>query len=182
MALRGYSDFMNQKEYHISVLNPGSLNQEHELQLLLDCLYIREQVFCEEQQVPLSIEQDGKDSECIHILIWVHDIPVGTMRIRTTDHGVKLERIAILMEYRGQQYGMLMVCEGIKAARSIGKTGVVYLHAQAKATGFYENMGFVSTGENLMEAGIAHVTMLLPQEAEENLTQSFAKLDSPNAS
>ncbi len=150
--------------------------------MLLDCLYIREQVFCDEQHVPLSIEQDGKDSECIHILLWVQDLPVGTMRIRTTDSGVKLERIAVLTDYRGLQYGKLMVREGIKTARSTGKIGIIYLHAQKKATGFYENMGFVSTGEDLMEAGIAHVTMLLPQVAEEILIQSVSIFNTSNAS
>jgi predicted GNAT family N-acyltransferase len=172
-ALHGYIGFMSQKEYHISVINPASSTQGHELQLLLDCFYIREQVFCNEQQVPLSIEQDGRDSECIHILLWEQDIPIGTMRIRSTDEGIKFERIAVLIDYRGRQYGKLMVHEGIKTIRALGKSDIIYLHAQKKATGFYEHMGFVPTGEDLMEAGIAHITMLLPQMAEEHFIQNL---------
>ncbi|MHC1691422.1 MAG: GNAT family N-acetyltransferase [Sphaerochaetaceae bacterium] len=160
---------MNNPECHITVIPYGELRQNHERHLLLDCLNIREQVFCEEQGVSYLIDQDGKDNESGHILLWDQDTPIGTLRFRKTGEGLKLERIAVLKPFRGLHYGKALVIAGIQAARNAGNTEPVYLHAQKPACEFYLGMGFTIEGETFMEAEIPHVLMRLSAEAESAL-------------
>ena len=35
----------------------------------------------------------------------------------------------------------------------------LYLHAQVRAVSFYQDFGFIATGDTFMEAGIAHCHM-----------------------
>jgi predicted GNAT family N-acyltransferase len=50
-----------------------------------------------------------------------------------------------------------------------GGEGTIYLHAQRDAARFYTRMGFVETGKQFVEAGIVHISMILPAEAENSL-------------
>ena len=160
---------MNVSECHITVIPFGKQRQPYELQSLLDCLAIREQVFIIEQKVPMHIEQDGKDNESGHVLLWSQDVPVGTLRFRETPEGVKMERIAVLKEYRGLHLGKLLIREGIRAARMVGTTASIYIHAQEQAAPFYASIGFTATDEHTIEADIPHVTMRISEEAETKL-------------
>ncbi|MCK9286850.1 MAG: GNAT family N-acetyltransferase [Sphaerochaetaceae bacterium] len=172
---------MNTDGTHITVIPTGSSHESSKRQFLLFCLSIREQVFCEEQQVAFHVEQDGKDNESGHILLWIHDVPVGTLRFRKTTEGIKLERVSVLKEYRGLHYGILLIRAGIKAAREEGATGPVYLHAQKSAQGFYEKIGFVSSLDEFIEGGIAHTSMALPSDVEISMIcQAYA--DNPTES
>ena len=65
-------------------------------------LRIREKVFIQEQAVPRYIEVDGKDSECIHFLIFIESIPIGTARIKMDG---KIERVSILKNHRRKGLG-----------------------------------------------------------------------------
>ena len=65
-------------------------------------LRIREKVFIQEQAVPRHIEVDGKDSECIHFLIFIESIPIGTARIKMDG---KIERVSILKSHRKKGLG-----------------------------------------------------------------------------
>lgn len=163
---------MKQKECHITVIPIENQRQPFAMQSLLDCIAIREQVFIEEQQVPIGIEQDGKDNESGHVLLWIQGTPVGTLRFRQTEEGVKLERIAVLKPYRGRHLGKLLIREGLRAVRMSGATAQIYLHAQQHAAPFYHSMGFIETGEHTIEAGIPHVTMRIPLEAEDRFIDS----------
>ncbi|MEA5031061.1 MAG: GNAT family N-acetyltransferase [Sphaerochaeta sp.] len=163
---------MKQKECHITVIPIEDQRQPFAMQSLLDCIAIREQVFIEEQKVPIGIEQDGKDNESGHVLLWIQGAPVGTLRFRQTEEGVKLERIAVLKPYRGRHLGKLLIREGLRAVRMSGATAQIYLHAQQHAAPFYHSMGFIETGEHTIEAGIPHVTMRIPLEAEDRFIDS----------
>lgn len=156
-----YSETMNGESCHITVIPPEDQRKPHQLQSLLDCISIREQVFIEEQQVPRMIEQDGKDNESGHVLMWFQGMPIGTLRFRRTDEGVKLERIALLQRFRGRHLGKLLIREGVRAVRMSGFSETVYLHAQQQASSLYASLGFRETGERTIEADIPHVTMRL---------------------
>lgn len=164
---------MHQTDCHITLIPYGTALQEQKRQLFLDCLNIREQVFCIEQQVPFTIEQDGKDIESAHVLLWVQDLPIGTLRYRRTDSGLKFERIAILKEFRGLHYGKSMLREAIRLARQDGNQLTIYLHSQMSAKEFYVNIGFIPEGSQMIEAGIAHIKMSLPREAESLFLQDI---------
>jgi predicted GNAT family N-acyltransferase len=72
---------------------------------------------------------------------------------------VKIERIAVKKEYRGQGIGKGLVKY---ALRLIGEKHPksVFLHAQTVAESFYRNLGFEPVGERFMEAGIEHIKMV----------------------
>jgi predicted GNAT family N-acyltransferase len=119
---------------------------------------IRTQVFVKEQGVPISLECDKYDLTASHYLVNDNNKPVATARWRETKNGIKLERFAILKQYRNKNIGFAILKEVLLDVTIIGKT--VYLHAQLPVVGFYEKYGFVKEGEEFKEAGISHYKMI----------------------
>lgn len=117
---------------------------------------VRQVVFVEEQGVPAELEWNEGDAECRHVLARAPDrTAVGTGRLHPSG---RLGRLAVLPAFRGLGVGGLLLDELLAMAAETGLRRVV-LHAQARATRFYERRGFVASGEVFMEAGIAHLTM-----------------------
>jgi len=73
---------------------------------------IRHQVFELEQGVAPELEWDGQDEFAQHLLAYLDDQPIGTLRIRDLDEqNVKIERLAVLASARGMGIGQqLMEC------------------------------------------------------------------------
>lgn len=106
-----------------------------------NCLHIRKEVFVKEQGVPLADEFDTFDEigeQCKHILVYYHELPVGTGRIRFVDGVGKLERICILKDYRTYGLGKVIIQTLEEIARNEQATKVK-LHGQTQAEGFYKN-------------------------------------------
>jgi predicted GNAT family N-acyltransferase len=121
---------------------------------------IREEVFVSEQQVPMELEYDGRDPECIHVLARAaHGQHVGTARMTPRGH---IGRMAVRRPWRGHGVGTAMLQALVEHARKAGISHP-YLHAQVHAQGFYERQGFESVGEIFMDAGIPHRKMILRQ-------------------
>lgn len=126
--------------------------------LLLHCQAIRRAVFVEGQGVAEAIDFDGQDDQCSHLLLFDEGVPVGTTRIRKTEKGMKLERIAVLSTYRKRGYGELLVKAGLSKV-----SGTIYINAQVASLGFYEHLGFTQEdGTVFLEADIPHTVMLWP--------------------
>jgi predicted GNAT family N-acyltransferase len=127
---------------------------------------VRERVFVEEQACPPTEEWDEHDwpsEECVHLIGVVDGAVVATARWRPTEidgaPAAKLERFAVLSEYRRRGYGRRMVQAAIDDAGRSGYTSYV-LHAQSYLEDFYASFGFVRVGAEFTEAGIPHVTMV----------------------
>jgi len=119
---------------------------------------VRRTVFIEEQNVPESIELDGQDSDCWHVLASDGDgTPVGTARM---DKNGKIGRMAVLRGHRRRGVGRHILQAIMDYGRTKGITDF-HLSAQITAIGFYEKMGFEPYGEQFEEAGIVHVNMTL---------------------
>jgi len=117
---------------------------------------VRRAVFIEGQNVPESIELDGKDSDCCHVLACDRDgKPIGTARM---DKDGKIGRMAVLRGYRRRGVGRNMLQAIMDCGRSSGITDF-HLSAQIGAVEFYRKMGFEPYGEEFEEAGIKHVNM-----------------------
>lgn len=137
---------------------------------------IRTEVFVKEQNVPHELEYDGTDNEAQHYLLYYDEKPVGTARWRITEEGIKLERFAVLAEYRNTGLGgelVIRVLDDIlelrmgnkkfhaKTQRTQRKENLpIYLHSQLDAVRFYERHGFVIEGEMFIEAGMEHYKMV----------------------
>lgn len=117
---------------------------------------IRRVVFVEEQAVDPAEEYDEYEESCIHLLAVCDGVPCGTARIRTTENGKKLERFAVLKEYRGRSVGDALV-RGCLERLEPGTYS--YMHAQEHALGFYAKHGFEPTGDRFWECEIPHFKM-----------------------
>ncbi len=119
---------------------------------------IRKKVFVEEQGVPLAEEYDEFESSSLQFLAFLNETPVGTARMRTTPKGTKLERFAVLKEFRGLEIGSNLVKNLLTNCKN-DIDSQVYLYAQIAAQKFYEKLGFEAKGETFLDAGIDHVEM-----------------------
>lgn len=119
---------------------------------------IRLAVFVHEQHVPIELEWDGVDPECVHAVAYgdAH-AAIGTARLLPD---ARIGRMAVLPAMRGQGVGRCLLAALIDRARSRGDRDV-RLSAQTRARGFYERSGFESYGVTYLDAGIEHVDMRL---------------------
>jgi len=121
---------------------------------------IRIQVFQVEQGVDPALEFDGLDETAEHILAYLDNQPVGTLRIRYLDNQLaKIERLAVLSTARGQGIGRKLTEKAIEVIeqKQISK---VKIHAQEYVKGLYEKLGFEQVGGIFEEADIPHVKMI----------------------
>lgn len=123
---------------------------------------IRTEVFVHEQKCLPSEEFDELDAQAIHFLLLENDYPVSTGRIRKTDKGIKIERIATLKESRGKGYASQMIRHLMqKAQQRYPEQTYFYLHAQVDVMPLYRSLGFEPFGGTFIEADIVHQAMEL---------------------
>ena len=137
-------------------LRVKKVENKHELEQVFN---IRKNVFIEEQNVPTEIEMDEFDNIAEHFIAYLNDKPIGCARIRFNDH-LKLERIAIIKEYREKGFGTQLTKYLIKYSLKRNESDII-MHSQYYAKDFYKKFGFVEVGEPFYEAGIKHIKMIL---------------------
>ena len=126
------------------------------------CYLIRKEVFMKEQAVPVDDEIEETDLTYTHYLFFnKENEALGTMRILLDEdtHVVLFGRIAILKKYRGTNYGKRMVCQVEKLLSQKFSPLTIKLAAQEQALGFYNAIGYKTTSDMFMEAGIKHYNM-----------------------
>ena len=117
---------------------------------------IRKEVFVGEQNCPPELEWEFED-ESTHFLATVDGEPAGASRWRRTDQGYKLERFAVLKEFRSKGVGQELVKTVLNDLPK--DAAYIYMHAQIQAVSLYEKFGFEKTGPEFEEAGIRHYKM-----------------------
>ena len=120
---------------------------------------IRRIVFIQELNIPEHMEIDDNEDLATYVLAKVEGKIVGTARWRETNSGIKLERFAVLNQYRSYGVGTAMTKFILK---QLDQSKLIYLNAQESAISFYEKLGFDSTGSMFDEVGIAHQKMIFP--------------------
>jgi predicted GNAT family N-acyltransferase len=118
---------------------------------------IRRTVFVEEQNCPPELELQNEE-ESTHFLATIDNQPCGACRWRKTDNGYKLERFAVLREFRGKGVGQALVAAVL--ADLPEDANYIYLNAQLDAVGLYSKFGFLKEGDQFEEAGIQHFKMV----------------------
>lgn len=128
---------------------------------------IRRTVFVDEQHVDTREEYDEFEESSTHFLARADGTPCGTARWRRTSNGVKLERFAVLADFRGMGVGKALVQTVLNDVFSQQPEPIerIYLHAQVTAMPLYAGFGFVPVGPMFEEAGIQHYKMVLPGSA-----------------
>ncbi len=118
---------------------------------------IRKTVFVEEQNCPPELEWEHED-ESVHFLATHNGQPCGACRWRKTDSGYKLERFAVLKDFRGHGVGRALIAEALSDLPD--DAHYIYLNSQLDAMSLYAKFGFVAEGEQFEEAGIQHFRMV----------------------
>jgi predicted GNAT family N-acyltransferase len=118
---------------------------------------IRRTVFVEEQNCPPELEL-ANEEESTHFLATIDHQPCGACRWRKTDKGYKLERFAVLKEYRGKRVGQALVAAVLDDLPD--DAHYIYLNSQLDAVSLYAKFGFTIEGEQFEEAGIQHFKMV----------------------
>ncbi|MNL06889.1 putative N-acetyltransferase YjcF [compost metagenome] len=118
---------------------------------------VRKTVFVEEQNCPPELEWENEE-EAVHFLAEINGEPCGACRWRKTEAGYKLERFAVLKEFRGKRIGQALVAAAL--ADLPESAHYIYLNAQLDAMRLYSRFGFIAEGEQFEEAGIQHMKMV----------------------
>jgi len=122
-----------------------------------DVLKIRKKVFIDEQKISEKIEIDSNEKSSKYIIALIDNTPVGTARWRDDGLKVKLERFAVIKDYRDKGIGRKLTEFILK---QVPENRTIYLNSQESAIGFYENLGFIVSGSPFKEAGIVHKKMI----------------------
>jgi len=118
---------------------------------------IRTKVFVIEQKVSREEEFDEFEASSVHYLGKAGDVPAATARWRITNTGIKLERFAVLSEFRNSGLGTKVLNKVLVDVIPLNIP--IYLNAQVKAIRFYEKAGFRKIGKMFIEADIEHFKM-----------------------
>jgi predicted GNAT family N-acyltransferase len=117
---------------------------------------VRYDVFVQEQGVPVELELDAVDPECVHALAEDgHGTAIGCGRLLPDAH---IGRMAVLAGWRGRGVGAALLMHLIELARHKRYARVV-LNAQTHAMKFYSRFGFEPYGDVFDDAGIPHQAM-----------------------
>ena len=125
-------------------------------------LDIRRSVFIDEQQIPVEIEIDAFEESAIYVIAYFDEEAVGTARWREIGNTVKLERFAVLKNYRNKGIGRKLTMFIIDR---IPQGKIIFLNSQESAIGFYSKLGFLSKGPLFKEANILHQKMIFPRKS-----------------
>lgn len=136
---------------------------------------VREEVFVQEQHVPLELEWDEEDPQCLHVLALFDGTPVATGRMLPNGH---IGRMAVRAPWRKQGIGSKVLARliGIAVERKLAE---VWLNAQIEAVPFYRRFGFNEVGRQFLDAGIAHLKMV---KRVEGPSPDPSRADSPGHS
>lgn len=121
-------------------------------------LKIRRTVFIGEQNVPEDIEIDEFETESTYYLVFYDINPVATARYRKVNDSIKLERFAVLEEFRNKGVGAILMRRIMDDFED--EDYPIYLNSQEDVIGFYRKFGFRKVGKRFFEAGIPHFKMI----------------------
>lgn len=122
-----------------------------------DAIYIRTEIFMKEQG--FENEFDEIDEQCMHLVIYDKDTPIGTCRLYQQDENrYVIGRIAVLSNYRSLGIGKVIVEKAEEYIKKIGGKEIT-LSAQVRVQGFYKKMGYVCEGESYLDEYCPHILM-----------------------
>ncbi|AZN40955.1 GNAT family N-acetyltransferase [Paenibacillus albus] len=135
-------------------------------ELLEEAITVRFEVFVNEQKVPADLERDEYDDtpeSCHHFVVKDNGKAVAAGRWKEYEPGVaKMQRIAVLLPYRGHGIGKKLIEVMEQDAKASGYSAA-FLGAQCTAEGFYQKLGYSTVSdEPFLDANIPHVNMRKP--------------------
>lgn len=123
----------------------------------------RTEIFLLEQRI-ICQDFDRVDYDSLHCFLEEDGRVAAYLRAYRAEGNIKIGRV--LSSPHGKGLGARLMRESIPAIRKYFGGGAVILHAQTRAMGFYEKLGFAVTSCEYLEEGVPHVTMFLAPDAE----------------
>ena len=117
---------------------------------------IRKKVFTGELNIRESELFDEHDETCDHYILFDGKKSVGSIRFLKTKDEIKLERMAILTEFRGKKYGKSAISQLTEYYHMIGYSKMI-LDSIFSARDFYIKCGFLVEGEILQLTEYYHM-------------------------
>ena len=136
--------------------------QELNTQELYELLALRAEVFVLEQECAYQ-DLDGKDFKALHIIGINEGSIVAYARIfKAGDYfeEASIGRIVVKPAHRTSGYGRQIVNASEEAIRNCFHSKRIRLSAQSYLSKFYSDMGYTQEGEEYLEDGISHITMI----------------------
>ena len=136
---------------------------ELSLQELYDALMLRQQVFVVEQECIFN-DSDGFDKEAYHLLGYNHKKLVAYLRAFPPNilyKGTSIGRIVIKDSLRKKNLGRDLTLRGINFLKSKYPDQDIYIGAQYRLKKFYNDIGFLDSGDIYIEDDIEHIKMIL---------------------
>lgn len=127
----------------------------------VDALRIRVTVFNIERGMPLGWEPDEYDKNAQQFVAAAGGRVVGTARLREEPRrALKIERMAVLREYRGRGIGRGLTRYVVRSALDQNPERI-WLEAQSSVRSFYERVGFHVTSDEYRpwDLEVPHVSM-----------------------
>ena len=127
---------------------------------ILEIKKIRKTVFTDELNISQSYLIDEYDITCEQFLIKNDNLTIGTLRLRKENNAIKLERMAILPEFRKMSFGLRTIDE-VKKYCMTKNESKIFLDSIYDVRGFYRKCGFGEMGTVFERVGIPHIRMEL---------------------
>src|SRR3954470_16091336 len=118
----------------------------------LQAFAVRAACFIGEMEVPFSEEFDGHDYGATHVIAYIGDEPIGTVRVRWFKSFAMCERLAVMQRFRGNNVGNLLLERCRKLAESRG-CNMLYTQVLPSDTGYWEKQGWQRLVPEAMSSG-----------------------------
>lgn len=126
--------------------------------LLDKVINIRLKVFTDEQKIEKNIVFDCLYYKLDKHLVIVDDVPAAKLRYNETKDVLKIERMAVLNQYRILSIGTSLIKFVLNQFKNYKK--YIYINAQQSVIEFYKKLNFLVVGEKFVEAKIPHYKMI----------------------
>ena len=122
-------------------INDLRIEMVRDLNDFMKVVAIRASVFLAEQDCPYDEEFDNNDLSASHLIAYLHNEPVATLRIRWFASFAKIERVCVMKHVRGGALVKLMI---ETAVDMIGRKGYRHVlgYIQKRLVPFWKQLGF----------------------------------------
>lgn len=107
----------------------------------LQAFAVRAACFIGELDVPYSEEFDGHDFGATHVIAYVGQEPVGTLRVRWFQSFAMPERLAVIQRFRGHNIGQLLLERARELAANRG-SNMLYAQVLPADVKYWEKQGW----------------------------------------
>jgi predicted GNAT family N-acyltransferase len=109
--------------------------------------------------VPRDREYDGFENVSVHYLAMFQGRSIGCVRYRPYGKDIKIERLAVLKDFRNMGAGRALM-EYVENEALDTEPEKYVLHSQVSAIPFYEKCGYHAEGPVFQDAFIDHREMI----------------------